>query len=109
MTGKEVQSIISENIKCHRKIRNLSQAALAEKLGISVNHLCNIENSKRWLSVNVLAKMAEVLYMDPYELLKSPETLGSKEEAILRKYIDETEDALSKTIEKMRSNYLQHG
>ena len=109
MTDKELQSIFSSNIKRYRLSRNLSQATLAEELDISVNHLCNIENGKRWLSVKILVKIAVVLRAEPYELFKSTEALVPDNQAILTKYIDETEIAVSQTLRKMRNLYQQHG
>ncbi|MCL2528266.1 MAG: helix-turn-helix domain-containing protein, partial [Defluviitaleaceae bacterium] len=50
MTEQELRGILSKNIKRYRQSQNLSQADLAEKLDISVNFLCNIENGNRWIS-----------------------------------------------------------
>jgi len=66
MTDKELRGIFSANIKRYRQSRNLSQADLAEKLDISVNFLCNIENGNRWISPQTLVKFATALNIEPY-------------------------------------------
>lgn len=60
----------------YRKRKGLSQEQLAEKLGISRQHLASIEapNMNRGLSLELLLNIATVLEIEPYLLLKfSPE------------------------------------
>jgi len=106
MTDKELQSIFSVNIKRHRYNRNLSQADLAEKLDISVNFLCNIENGNRWISPKTLVKFASVLNVEPYELFKPVEALPSEIPLILNKCLDEAIIAVTQTLNQIRSYYL---
>jgi len=106
MTDKELQGILSKNIKQHRQSRNLSQADLAEKLGISVNFLCNIENGNRWISPQTLVKFASALNVEPYELFKPAEALPPELPLILNKCLDEAVVAVTKTLNQIRSYYL---
>ena len=55
-----------------RKRKGLSQAQLAEELGISRQHLASIEapNMDRGLSLELLFNIADVLEIEPYVLLK---------------------------------------
>ena len=106
MTEKKIRDILSRNIKRYRKSRNLSQADLAEKLDISVNFLCNIENGNRWISPQTLVKFASVLNIEPYELFKPVEALPSDMPLILNKCLDETVVAVTKTINQIRGYYL---
>lgn len=60
----------------YRKRKGLSQEQMAEKLGISRQHLASIEapNMNRGLSLELLLNIATVLEIEPYLLLKfSPE------------------------------------
>jgi transcriptional regulator with XRE-family HTH domain len=106
MTKKELQGILSENIKRYRNDRNLSQADLAEKLDISVNFLCNIENGNRWISPQTLVKFASVLNIEPYELFKSPEALHPDVPLILNKCLDEAVVAVTQTLNQIRGYYV---
>jgi transcriptional regulator with XRE-family HTH domain len=47
MKGKTCREILAENIKKYRKINNMSQEALAEKLNTEVYYISKLENSKR--------------------------------------------------------------
>jgi transcriptional regulator with XRE-family HTH domain len=57
----EQKKIIGENIKAARKLKGLSQRALAEKLGIAFQNLSVWENGKGAPSARYLLKLAEVL------------------------------------------------
>ena len=106
MTDKELRGILSRNIKRYRQSRNLSQADLAEKLDISVNFLCNIENGNRWVSPQTLVKFATALNIEPYELFKPAEALPPEMPLILNKCLDEAVVAVTKTLNQIRGYYL---
>lgn len=63
---------ISYAIGYYRKRKGLSQEQLAEKLGISRQHLAAVEarNMNRGLSLELLLNIAAVLEIEPYLLLK---------------------------------------
>jgi len=106
MTEEELRGIFSTNIRRYRQSRNLSQARLAEKLDISVNFLCNIENGNRWISSQTLVKFAIALNIEPYELFKPTETLPTDTPAILNKCLDEAVVAVTQTLNQIRGYYL---
>jgi len=106
MTDKELRGIFSANIKRYRQSRNLSQADLAEKLDISVNFLCNIENGNRWISPQTLVKFATALNIEPYELFKPAEALAPDVPLILNKCFDEAVVAVTQTLNQIRGYYL---
>ena len=68
MQGWQVQDIIAGNIRRVRKEMGFTQAELAERAGISSGYMCDIERSRRWPSADNLAKLAEELKMDPFQL-----------------------------------------
>jgi len=106
MTEQELRGILSRNIKKYRYNRNLSQADLAEKLDISVNFLCNIENGNRWISPQTLVKFSSALNIEPYELFKPADKLPPDMPVILNKCIDEAVVAVTQTLNQIRSHYL---
>ena len=106
MTEQEIRSILSKNIKRYRQNRNLSQAGFAEKLDISVNFLCNIENGNRWISPASMVKFASALNIEPYELFKPDEALPPNLPIILNKSFDEAVEAVTKTLNQVRGYYL---
>ena len=57
----EQKKIIGENIKTARKLKGLTQRALAEKIGIAFQNLSVWENGKGAPSAKYLMKLAEIL------------------------------------------------
>ena len=69
---KDQKKIIGENIKTARKLKGLSQRALAEQLGIAFQNLSVWENGKGAPSAKYLMKLAEILDIS-LDQLTSPE------------------------------------
>jgi transcriptional regulator with XRE-family HTH domain len=94
------------NIRRYRKIRALTQSELAEKIDISDNFLCNIENGNRWISPQTLASFAAALDIEPYELFK-PENAPAADACLLvNKYADESVKAVVQALNTLRINFL---
>ena len=73
---KSDQVIIGEKIQEERKRAHMTQEQLAERIGVSRQHMGAIEapNMVRAVSLDVLFNIAQVLEIEPYLLLKfSPE------------------------------------
>ena len=65
---------LGERVRQKRKDCHLSQETLAEKEGISVNTVSRIEGGQAAMSIEIFAKLVEVLDADANELLgKNPE------------------------------------
>lgn len=60
---------LGERIRQKRKDSHLSQETFAEKAGISVNTVSRIEGGQTAMSVEIFAKLVEVLDTDANELL----------------------------------------
>ena len=71
--NEDLRKILSMNIKKNRDIIGLSQEKLAEKTGISVNMIKDIEGCRTWVSDKTLNKLAFALKIDVYRLLISPD------------------------------------
>ncbi len=72
MNHIELQQIYISNIRRLRLAQHLSQAELAEKIGISDSFMSLIETGKKWGSFQTLADIATALGVEPYELLLPP-------------------------------------
>lgn len=70
MTSKATKLLnLGINIRNARKLKHLSQNALAEKLDISREHLAKIETAKRCLSLDLLFRIADILDISESSLL----------------------------------------
>lgn len=64
----EWEKIVGANVRRLRKARGLSQEALAGEAGIAMRHLGRIERGEGNPTVSVLARLAEVLGVQPTDL-----------------------------------------
>jgi transcriptional regulator with XRE-family HTH domain len=69
MTNSTVTKIY-KNIKRYRLEKGYSQAKFAELTNLSEDYISLIENGKRTPSIKRLCIIAEVLEIEPYDLLK---------------------------------------
>ncbi|MDR2073212.1 MAG: helix-turn-helix domain-containing protein [Spirochaetaceae bacterium] len=70
MEEQELKSILGKNIKFLRFRRQFSQADLAEKAGISITFLSNIERGNNFPLAGTLCNLAKALEVDVFELFK---------------------------------------
>ena len=61
--------MVGLNIAYYRKLRGLTQEALAEAMDIDQTHLSKIERAVVGISLDNLFKIAEILDIDAYKLL----------------------------------------
>jgi len=108
MTENELRTVVRTNIKRYRVYRQWTQAQLAEKLGISVNFLCDIENGKRWISPASMVNIARVLNIEPFELFKPADTPLPGVSALFSKYNDEVLEAVSASLKQVYGYFQAH-
>lgn len=67
MTEAEVRELFGYNLKRLRKTREISQIQLAEKVGMHFTFINSIENGKKWVSPETIAKFTEALGTEAYQ------------------------------------------
>lgn len=67
-TEKSPVKIAGNKIRDIRKVRNLTQDALAEKANINTNYLAQIERGERCSSINIYGCIADTLGVDFWQL-----------------------------------------
>ena len=70
MEEHELKDILGKNIKFFRSQKHLSQADLAEKAGISITFLSNIERGNNFPLAGTLCSLAKTLKVEVFELFK---------------------------------------
>jgi transcriptional regulator with XRE-family HTH domain len=74
----EIRRILAFNIVRLRQARSLSQEALAADAGVGRSYLSRIEREEQAASVDVIAKLAAALDVDPMEFLRPPPRPGKR-------------------------------
>jgi len=94
MTEKGLREIFCKNVREFRTRNGWSQVALAQKAGVSVNFINDIEAGKKWASPATMVKLADVFDVYVYELLKPPNLSPDNLNSLMRQYTDNVNDAL---------------
>jgi transcriptional regulator with XRE-family HTH domain len=81
----ELVEVVGRRIKALRQARGLTQDALAEGLGIAVKNVQRLEAGRQNLTLKTLAHIADVLDVEPHELLKSGTVAPADAELSLRR------------------------
>jgi len=107
MDGNEVRDILATNVKTLRRHRNWTQADLAEKSGLSIVYLSDIERGNKWPYLDTLVKLADVFKVDVYELVKPENVPPPTATKIIKKYTEEMTDIMVKTFKTTEKNTLK--
>jgi len=108
MDRTELRATLAQNIKTFRGRRNWSQADLAEKSGLSIVYLSDIERGNKWPYLDTLVKLATALNIEVYELLKPENTPLPVAASILDNYTKEVIAIFEKSLEMAQKRSARH-
>jgi transcriptional regulator with XRE-family HTH domain len=110
MTESDLRAVLGENLKKYRTFKGLSQAKLAEILGISSNFISDIENGKRWLSSDTLVSLAAAMSVEVYELLKPVQAPADEISAFIQAYTEkaiiDVSESVVRSLDNLRKQYI---
>lgn len=67
-----VKEIFGENLKHYRKLSNITQEELSEKLQINPSHLSRIENGKSFVTAELLDALCIIFNITPATFFYTP-------------------------------------
>lgn len=69
----KIRETFAGNLKRLRRLRGLSQEELAYRAEIDRTYVSLLERQKYGATIDVIAKLAEALEIEPFELLRPPQ------------------------------------
>ena len=103
MNATELANLYGRNIKKIRHSKNMSQDILSEKAEISPGFLSEIENHKKTGTFETLAKIAEALEVEPYELLLPENSTVNLDSRKTKQLMKQLRKNVSETIDTIES------
>jgi transcriptional regulator with XRE-family HTH domain len=100
--GRLVLQQFGKNIKRLRASSGLTQQALAKAAGLTHNFINDIENGKKWISANTLAKLSEALNASPHQFF----LLDVEDNEEIATYINDFNISLNKMVTNLTERYL---
>ena len=73
-----LRETVARNLRRLRRSKGLSQEELADRAGINRNYVGMLEREENAATVDMLETLADVLNVDPIELLKRPSREASR-------------------------------
>jgi transcriptional regulator with XRE-family HTH domain len=106
ITEEMLRNQFGKNLRRLRKQANLSQVALAGESKLTNTFINDIENGKKWLSCDTMARLCKVLHAEPHQFF-FPLTSDRKESSeILSAYIDDFSESIMRTLTEFKAQYL---
>jgi transcriptional regulator with XRE-family HTH domain len=65
-----LRDVLARNMRQQRVARGLSQEALAHESGVDRTYVSSIERAQRGVSIDIVARIAKALAVEPWKLLK---------------------------------------
>ena len=104
--GVQIIALFTRNLKRLRNNAGLSQMKLAEKSGLSTNFISDIENGKRFISPESLAKLSKALKAEPYQFFLSDSKWKNQATEMISLYLDDFEDSNARMVAEFRSRFV---
>ena len=102
--GIYVRSLFSKNLKRFRDLLKISQLDLANASGLAHNFINDIENEKKFVSDETIAKLAKALKVEPYKFFLPHVKQNTQGEDIIA---EDFSDAIGIIIKEYCSNYFR--
>ena len=93
MTERDVKELFGYNLKRIRKEKKLSQMDLANRLDMHFTFISDIENGKKWVSPETIAKIATFLNIEPFQLFQ-PKEFEQPQDPSLESFVKDLDNAI---------------
>ena len=102
--GSTIRNLFAKNLKRLRGIIKVSQLELSDTTGLAHNFINDIENEKKFVSDETIAKLAIALKVEPYKFFLPETKWGTQDEVILA---DDFYDSISMLVKEYYINYIK--
>jgi transcriptional regulator with XRE-family HTH domain len=101
--GVYVRNLFAKNLKRFRDLLKISQLDLAVVSGLAHNFINDIENEKKFVSDETIAKLSKALKVEPYKFFLPIAKLNTQGEAIIA---EDFSESIGLMIKEYCSNYF---
>jgi transcriptional regulator with XRE-family HTH domain len=108
LEGTDITRLFGRNLKRIRTSKKISQLSLANLADLTHNFINEIENGRKWVSSDTIAKLAVILETEPFQFFIPERVMENINTEIFREYIDEMSVSFEKMVHEFRDQYLRH-
>jgi transcriptional regulator with XRE-family HTH domain len=95
----DILEIVAANVSRLRKVAGISQNILSKKAQLAHNFINDIENAKKGVSLQTLAKLSKALNVEPYQLFITPVQYPNGENQKIIGIIETLHDNINRAFE----------
>lgn len=106
INGINIRALFSRNLRRLRAMAEMSQVNLATAAGLTHNFINDIENGKKWVSAETIAKLAIALHAEPYQFFISESKWNDRGAEIFSLYLEDFADSFTHLVKEYRVRYL---
>jgi transcriptional regulator with XRE-family HTH domain len=104
--GADIARLFGKNLKRLRNGKRISQLTLANMADLTHNFINEIENGRKWVSSDTIARLAVILETEPFQFFIPDRALENINTEIFREYINEMTVSFDRMIHDFRTQYL---
>jgi transcriptional regulator with XRE-family HTH domain len=71
------------------------------------NFINDVENGKKWVSPETIAKLAQCLEVEPFQFFLPDIRMNEGESAVLQAYLEDLSNSVMRVMEETKSRYLK--
>jgi len=112
ISSQDIKTLLGKRIQFYRKLRQLSQATLAERVDISIVALGQIERGIRYPTADTLSRITNSLEVDICELFMENEIpegnrhlLARFKNDVLKSVLNSVQKSVQKSVEAVYTKY----
>ena len=100
-----IRDLFALNLKNLRLNRNMSQLELSGITGLSPSYINELENQRKWPSVETMAKFANAFNLEPFRFFLPLSKMGIKKVDIIK---EEMTDSITHIISNNLDKYAEN-
>jgi transcriptional regulator with XRE-family HTH domain len=104
--GADIARLFGKNLKRIRNGKRISQLTLANMADLTHNFINEIENGRKWVSSDTIARLAAILETEPFQFFIPDRAMENINTEIFQEYINEMTVSFDRMIHDFRAQYL---
>jgi transcriptional regulator with XRE-family HTH domain len=102
----DIRRLFAQNLKRLRDLQNISQLQMSVLTGLTHNFINDIENCKKWISADTLARLTTALKVQPFQFFLSEYLAAESQEDPSSIYREDFDDMFEKIASDWKNTYL---
>jgi transcriptional regulator with XRE-family HTH domain len=106
MTDMEIRDLFSRNLRRIRTKQGISQLNLSTMTDLTHTFINDIENCKKWISPDTIARFCNALKVEPFQFFLSDNDLQDNDKKAFSTYVDDLSLIILNSVNEFKSQYL---